>query len=128
MVIVILYYKYLILYIICTTSNTQCAGVPGGYDVKYASLVPTIDDYIWMVEENVPCSGIKVRHVCILNSGDLHRLKYKPVPNVRDAFFHNKFYMEKDETVMDCMEEELDRRNIIEFLEDYPQSRITSMS
>ena len=94
------------------------AGVPGGFDAKYASLVPTIDDAIWMVEKNVPCSGQEVHLVCVVNSGDLHRLKYKPERNVRDTFFHNKFFLEKDRTVMDCIEKELIRRNTIEFQED----------
>ena len=94
------------------------AEVPGGFDAKYASLVPTIDDAIWMVEKNVPCSGQEVHHICVVNSGDLHRLKYKPETNVRDTFFHNKFFLEKDQTVIDCIEKELVHRNSIEFQED----------
>ena len=80
--------------------------------------MPTIDDYIWMVDDNIPCSGQKLHHICVVNSGDLHRLKYKPVPNARDVFFHNKFFMEKDQTVIDCMEEELIHRNLKEFEKD----------
>ena len=94
------------------------SGVPGGYDARYTSLVPTVDEYIWMFT-NPPCSGESVHSVCVVNSGDLQRLSYRPVPNERDKFFHNKFFMEKDRTVIDCLEEELIRRNIEEFEEDY---------
>ena len=93
-------------------------GVPGGYDEKYAALIPTIDDYIWM-SGKVPCSGQKVHWICIVNSGDLHRLSYKPVPKERDRFFHNKFFLEEDHTVMDCLEEELISRNKKEFEGDH---------
>ena len=100
------------------------AGVPGGYDAKYASLVPIIDDYIWLVhltEEGIAkhCSGRNVHFICVVNSGDLHRLRYKPDPKVKERFFHNKFFMEEDPTVMDCLEEELLRRNIKEFEHDH---------
>ena len=94
--------------------------MPGGYDERYAAVVPTIDDYIWMLSgQKVPCSGQKINWICVVNSGDLYRLSYKPVPNVRDTFFHNKFFMETDQTVMDCLEEELISRNRKEFEEDY---------
>ena len=97
--------------------------MPGGYDAKYTSLVPIIDDCIWLhmtTEESIKhCSGRKVHFICILNSGDLHRLHYKPNPRIRERFFHNKFFMEEDPTVMDCLEEELIRRNIKEFEHDH---------
>ena len=37
-------------------------GVPGGYDERYAALIPTIDDCIWMLSRifRDPCSGQKV--------------------------------------------------------------------
>ena len=84
--------------------------MPGGYDARYASLVPIVDVYIWMYS-NPPCSGKTVHDICIVNSGDLQRLSYRPVPKERDKFFHNKFFMRHDQTVMDCLEEELIRRN-----------------
>ena len=107
-------------YLCCTVHKNTYAGVPGGYDERYASLVPTIDDYIWMIKKRVPCSGHKVHSICVVNSGDLHRLKYRPAQNVRDVFFHNKFFMEEDQTVMDCLEEELIHRNIKEYVKDQP--------
>ena len=92
--------------------------MPGGYDARYASLVPTIDKVIWMFT-NPPCNGQSVHSICVVNSGDLHQLSYRPVPNKRDTFFHNKFFMEEDPTVIDCLEDELIRRNIKEFEEDH---------
>ena len=103
----------------CYTHTHTHTGVPGGYDERYAALIPTIDDYIWMLSRKVPCSGQKVHWICTVNSGDLHRVSYRPVPNERDRFFHNKFFMSKDPTVMDCLEDELISRNKKEFEEDY---------
>ena len=104
--------------------------MPGGYDAKYASLVPIIEDCIWLVgmtkEESAKhCSGRKVHSICIINSGDLHRLHYKPNPRTRERFFHNKFFMEEDPTVMDCLEEELIRRNVKELEHDHAYSFAT---
>ena len=87
--------------------------------MRYASLVPIIDDYIWIRGNKTACSGQNVHDICVVNSGDLHRLKYKPKTNVRDTFFHNKFFMEKDHTIMDCIEKELIHRNAVEFQKDY---------
>ena len=87
-------------------------------------MVPIIDDYIWLVrmtkeEKAKRCSGQEIHSICIVNSGDLHRLHYKPKPRVTERFFHNKFFMEEDPTVMDCLEEELIRRNIKELEQDH---------
>ena len=57
--------------------------------------------------------------MCIISSGDLHRLKYSTDPDyVRAPLFHNKYSMAEDHTVMDCMEELLIERNKQEYIRD----------
>lgn len=67
------------------------------------------------------CNGWKVHDICILSSGDLWRLKYVPVQNsaCKGPLFHDKYFMERDHVIMDCMEEELVHRNTLEFQSDY---------
>ena len=66
------------------------------------------------------CSGSNIHRVCIISSGDLHRLKYStdPLGSVRPPLFHNKYNMAEDHTVMDCMEELLIERNKQEYIRD----------
>ena len=57
--------------------------------------------------------------MCIVSSGDLHRLKYSTDPDyVRPPLFHNKYSMAEDHTIMDCMEELLIERNKQEYIRD----------
>lgn len=39
-------------------------------------------------------------------------------PHTYGALFHNKYFMERDHTVMDCIEEELISRNKLEYERD----------
>ena len=90
-------------------------GVPGGYNELVDRLIPTVSDVMWL-HGNTGCSGLNVRMVCIVDSGDLHGLRYKVnLSNIQGPFFHNKYYMEKDHTVMDCLEEQLVIRNKEEY-------------
>ncbi len=95
------------------------AGVPGGKNENYTKLIPSVSDYIWLTNNRRnwrdSCSGWNVHNICIVSSGDLHRLAFdsrKPV------FFHNKFFMERDRTVMDCAENVLLIRNREEYRRD----------
>ena len=52
-------------------------------------------------------------------SSDLNLIKYQVDPhNIQGPFFHNKYFMEVDHTVMDCMEEQLVIRNKQEYVSD----------
>jgi len=52
--------------------------------------------------------------MCVLSCYDLQTIfKYR-----RNAFFFNKYFMERDYTVMDCAEENLVQRNIQEYKTD----------
>ena len=93
------------------------------------------------------CSGRSRHNVCLVGSKDLHKLSYKPgivgyrgvVPYMRTdgkirfyqgpdrgPLFHNKFSLEDDHVMMQCMERELGRRNSLELKQECdPHSRIT---
>ena len=58
------------------------------------------------------CLGTAVHEICILNSAELPRVYYAMKSN---NWFFNKYFMEEDHVVMDCVEEELVRRNKQEF-------------
>ena len=58
------------------------------------------------------CLGKTVHEICILNSAELPRVYYAMKAN---HWFFNKYFMEEDHIVMDCVEEELIRRNRQEF-------------
>lgn len=91
-------------------------------------MMPTIAGVIWLTVHKKDwqsyCNGWNIHNICIVSSGDLHRLDYKPHTrdyrkNQREHFFHNKYFMERDSFVMDCLEKELLKRNVQEFEEDY---------
>lgn len=72
------------------------------------------------------CSGSVIHRVCIISSGDLHRIKYSvnPPEHTRFPLFHNKYSMAEDHTLMDCVEELLVKRNKEEFVRDECKHRM----
>jgi hypothetical protein len=102
----------------------QC--INAGTESDYAKVHTS--GTIWLSWEEVErgskehCSGSSIHRVCIVSSGDLHRLKYSTNPgSVRPPLFHNKYSMAEDHTVMDCMEELLIERNKQEYIRDTVQ-------
>ena len=102
-------------------------GAPGGYHSqplpRATKNIPRVLKAIWKHEVTsayyVPgeeCSGKVVHQVCILNSAELPRIKYAMKQNV---WFFDKYFMEDDHVVMDCVEEELVRSNWEEFTHDH---------
>ena len=82
-------------------------GVPGGYK-PHIQYLP-VDQYIWKNTESnrkKPCHGSIVHDICIVNYADLLRVM-KETRNGTSAFFQNKYFMELDHVVMDCMEERM---------------------
>ena len=70
------------------------------------------------------CKGSIVRRVCVVVSGDLHRIQHDAKPDhLRYPFFYNKYNMHEDHTIMDCMEEELVQRNRLEYFKDRQRER-----
>ena len=100
-------------------------GIPGGFSFNKSKNFPLVSKSYWKhektshyyVEGESPCSGRSVHQVCILTSADL------PLINraVKDwsIWFLNKFFMEEDHVVMDCVEELLINHNKQEFYNDY---------
>jgi len=93
-------------------------GVPGGFNSKFSYF--QTDSSFWLTySSHAPCPGKNVHDVCIVTFQDLKRLL-----RVRNALFHNKYFMELDHVVMDCMEERLVERNRREYQQDCPKSLI----
>ena len=91
-------------------------GVPGGFNCHVLRV--TIDHYIWQYrEDRKHCNGKVIHNICISKIDDLSRIM-KETRNGDKALLHNKYYMDYDHTLMDCMEEELIARNKREFGED----------
>ena len=94
------------------------------YPMSNLKTYPSVTVYQWMTtvkieEANGYCRGETVRLVCILTSADLARIyKVALAEGQRTYFFFNKYYMDRDHVVMDCMEQRLVRQNQREFLED----------
>ncbi len=88
-------------------------GVPGGFDpdIPYFHVA----SILWLSnkkEKLYRCMGEVVHKICIASVGDLKFISEKT------ALFHNKYFMELDHTIMDCMEERLVEKNKEEFKED----------
>ena len=94
-------------------------GVPGGLPPHHIQI-PTIDKYIWMNKytrtrsKQESCEGKMVHFICIVGVGDLDQIYRWGVNRARPVFFFNKYFMEFDHVVMDCMEERLLNRNMKE--------------
>ena len=101
-----------------------CAGVPGGYNSSVKSLIPVVATSVWITqpaqkrEPHRYCSsGYIVHGICIMTNADLFRVRNDLKVNVsslRGPIFYNKYFMERDHTVMDCVEEQLIIRNKLE--------------
>ena len=91
-------------------------GVPGGFNPN--ALRVTIEHCLWKkINDTKRCNGKVVHNICIPKIDDLSKIM-RETSNGDRALFHNKYFMEYDHTLMDCMEEELIVRNKREFAED----------
>ena len=86
-------------------------GVPGGYDRKIKYFV--MESAFW-IYHNETCHGKVVHRICIVGVGDLPRV----VQMAGGHFFHNKYFMEYDHTVMSCMEERIVQMNKLEYQQE----------
>ena len=86
-------------------------GVPGGYNgkIKYFNT-----ESVFWIDHNETCHGKVVHNICIVGVGDLPRV----VQMAGRHFFHNKYFMEHDHTVMSCMEERIVQMNKLEYLRE----------
>ena len=97
--------------------------VPGG-PPQNANVVPVVNECIWINNDYARqhkqelCKGNTVHSVCILSSGDLPTVYSKGANAQHPTFFFNKYYMEWDHLIMDCMEERLVEQNKLEYKND----------
>ena len=83
---------------------------------------------IW-VQGTVECDSPVVHGICIISSAELYRLRYKvDLDNVQGPLFENKYFMEMDHTVMDCLEEQLVIRNKREYIKECSAHESDTMS
>ena len=97
--------------------------VPGGFNSSLPqSHYFMTDKCLWRTKDFVAknglqCSGSIVHDICIVDVGDL-----LSVLNTTDygkkALFQNKYFMENDHVIMDCMEERIIAKNKFEYDED----------
>lgn len=100
--------------------------VPGGFNPRLseAQLYVRVARAIWCFDGKecqfgFHCNGEVLRQVCITNSADL--------PAIMKSFeadrhmFHNKYFLEVDHTVMDCLEERIVAKNIEEYNQECKQ-------
>ena len=102
---------------------------PGGFYSLKSSLaenIPQVSKAIWKHKKTSnyyasgeECSGKSVHQVCILTSAELPQIKRVMKWN---TWFFNKYFMEDDHVVMDCVEEQLIKANRQEFMHDQSPS------
>ena len=94
-------------------------GVPGGPPKITHRTTPVVAANIWSEwDPPIMCKGTVVHGVCVVNSGDLPMIYSMGVNADKPTFFFNKYFMEWDHVVMDCMEERLVERNKLEYVND----------
>ena len=92
-------------------------GVPGGFNPKLRGRYFAVARAIWCFngrecQEGFYCHGQVLHTVCITNSADL------PTILKSSTLFHNKYFVEMDHTVMDCLEERIVDKNRGEYRQE----------
>ena len=81
--------------------------------------MPSVNENIWLTRgHNATCSGRNVHNTCVVSSGDLPLVYSKGVNLHHPVFFFNKYFMETDHVIMDCMEQRLVELNKLEYAQD----------
>ena len=87
------------------SSLYRLRGTPGGSLSTISTTPVMVDSFIW-IEGSLAdysaqyCSGNVVHDICIVSSGDLHRVLHLASQSPRMVFFHNKYFMEADHGIM----------------------------
>ena len=101
-------------------------GAPGGPPKMENVKMPNVLASIWVpkywnqTRSRAQCKGWVVHDVCVVGSGDLPMIYSIGVNAHQPIFFFNKYFMEWDHVVMDCMEQRLVERNKLEHVNDCP--------
>ena len=95
---------------------------PGGYHTFHGNVsdIPLVAKRDWVFKRKTfkkYCFARKLVHnICIVSSSDLARLR--EVSETKGWWFHNKYFIDYDHVVMNCMENLLLRRNADEYQRD----------
>ena len=99
---------------------SMMSDAPGGRLERHK---PVVSRAFWLHDKLSPhqvpsevCRGKVVHCVCILDSAELPRIHKEMI--TENVWFLNKYYMEQDHIVMECMEEELMKSNRLEYEQD----------
>lgn len=87
-------------------------GAPGAYDPKYSDLYFSMESVYWTLKDR-HCRGKELHHMCIVSIGDVQEIVMSNLG--KDHVFHNKYFMDYDHTVMNCMEERIVGINKLEY-------------
>ena len=95
-------------------------GSPGGHSSPHPiTSLAVVSKAIWRPQQShgssEKCPGKRVHQICILTSTELPLVKNVFKENV---WFLNKYFMEDDHVIMDCVEEVLVKKNVEEFHQD----------
>ena len=90
----------------------------GGKPPKSEKEVLMVNEAMWTPPMTNCPGGHVVHHVCILTAPDMHLVERYRTHEQRPVLFFNKYFLELDPTPMDCMEEQLVRTNMEEYLRD----------
>lgn len=103
-----------------STMNAQPEAPGGFHTISNETKLPLVAQRDWthvILKHRYICKGRKVIHdICIVSSSDLPRL-YE-ASSKKLWLFHNKYFIEYDHVVMDCMERALLQRNHHEYIQD----------
>ena len=94
-------------------------GIPGGFDPTITSdKYFRVEIATWCYHESCKssCHGKLVRSVCVCATGDLPQIESTYLTN--GNLFHNKYAMDLDHTVMDCLEERAVKNNVQDYHEE----------
>jgi len=88
-------------------------------DLPKDNLFQTVN-YFWNFkpEQKKVCQGEQIHLICVVEIGDLKRVLNATGSSGEKALFQNKYFMENDHLIMDCMEERIVARNKLECEED----------
>ena len=96
-------------------------GVPGGFNkhVPRSNYFEVAGSFWTKVNtfqkgKKYDCRGLVIHQICVVGAGDLQEV----VRESGSHLFHNKYFMEFDHSVMDCMEERIVERNRLEYRQD----------
>lgn len=84
---------------------------PGGYNPKYENLYIFTESVFWNFAGHRKCR--ELHKVCITSLDDLHEIVSSKLSV--DHVFHNKYFMDYDHTIMQCMERDVVETNKLEF-------------